>query len=84
MDADMILEISDEFQKSSLTADAYRIERRPSQDDIYYQTGLVRGSLNITSKGVTHEYYDIPAGSVRCNLKGLFIKHVADGGCRSE
>ena len=83
MDADMILEITDKFQKSSLTADAYRIEQG-RVDFTYYNIRLVRGTLNVTSKGVTHEFYDLPKGSSLCNLKTLYIKDIGDGGCKDN
>ena len=59
IDADMKLDIKSDFNKQNLTADVYSIQQG-SNTFKYFNTRLVKSSLDIKCVGPTHEYYDLP------------------------
>ena len=89
LDADMILEIDpmlsiDDF-KNNLMYDAYTIFQG-SQSFFYKNARLIKNKPGITYWGVTHEYVNIPQGSVTYTIPRteLFINDVGDGGCKQD
>lgn len=83
LDADMVLEVSDAFDKDQLTADYYLLQQ--VNDSIaYYNTRLIRASLPWKCVGVTHEYWACGVPSKSDNLMTLTIDDHEDGGCKSD
>ncbi|EJS68193.1 tetratricopeptide repeat-containing glycosyltransferase [Bacillus cereus] len=90
LDADMILEVEPDFDKSSLTEDHYLT----LQYDIhikYWLTRLLKASLPWKSVGVTHEYWDIDRSKVGANyntrvarLESLVVNDPGDGGSKGD
>jgi len=74
LDADMKLEISENFNKSDLTADVYTVAQGSSKFN-YFNVRLIKTSLDFKCVGSTHEYYDI--NSIRIN-------DIGDGGCKED
>lgn len=83
LDADMILEIHPEFKKTDIVLDVYQLKQKNSDLD-YYNTRIVRTDKHITCVGVTHEYYDLPAGVTSTQMHTLEINDVGDGGAKSD
>lgn len=86
MDADMILENTNNFDKRELSkADAFTILQ--GTPDFYYQNmRIVKNSGLFCYVGVTHEYISTPPDTRNGNLKKneLFINDVGDGGSKSD
>lgn len=83
VDADMILQISPDFQKSQLTHDIYSIvQKNPSIE--YSNVRLIKTDADATCVGVTHEYYDVPRGKSEGHLKTLWIDDIGDGGAKAD
>ncbi|MFJ8529071.1 glycosyltransferase [Bacillus sp. NPDC094106] len=90
LDADMVLEVTPDFDKRSLTKDHYLT----LQYDIhikYWLTRLLKTSLPWKSVGVTHEYWDIDRSKVAADyntgvdrLDGLIINDQGDGGSKVD
>ncbi|KEK24069.1 glycosyltransferase [Bacillus gaemokensis] len=90
LDADMILEVTPDFDKGSLTKDHYLT----MQYDIhikYWLTRLLKTSLPWKSVGVTHEYWDIDRSKVGANyftavdrLDDLVVNDQGDGGSKAD
>ncbi|PGZ09388.1 glycosyl transferase [Bacillus cereus] len=90
LDADMILEVGPDFDKTSLTEDHYLT----LQYDIhikYWLTRLLKASLPWKSVGVTHEYWDIDRSKVGANyntrvarLETLVVNDPGDGGSKGD
>lgn len=83
MDADMLLEIGNDFKKESLIADSYLLEQK-NTSIAYYNTRLIRASLPWTCVGVTHEYWACNAPNQMDQLTTLKIDDHEDGGCKSD
>lgn len=84
LDADMMLEISNDFKKEELRpADQYLVMQQ-STDHAYYNTRLVRAVLPWECIGVTHEYWSSPIPSRQLRLTSLKINDCDDGGCKSD
>jgi len=90
LDADMILEIGNNFNKQNLNKDIYYIKQ--GNDNFQYSNiRLVKTKNNIIKCiGVTHEYYDIKkidntmCTSENVNNQTLFINDIGDGGSKSD
>jgi len=85
LDADMILEIGPNFDKTSLNKDVYSI-RQGSDTFQLANTRLLSLKLNVTVKCPTHEYYSIN-GDYSYQDMGkdfLFINDIGDGGCKAD
>ncbi|MDD1369345.1 glycosyltransferase family 2 protein, partial [Bacillus sp. MHSD17] len=90
LDADMILEVDPEFDKTSLTEDHYLT----LQYDIhikYWLTRLLKASLPWKSVGVTHEYWDVDRSKVGADyntrvarLETLVVNDPGDGGSKAD
>ncbi|MDG1569370.1 tetratricopeptide repeat-containing glycosyltransferase [Bacillus cereus] len=90
LDADMILEVGPNFDKTSLTEDHYLT----LQYDVhikYWLTRLLKASLPWKSVGVTHEYWDIDRSKVGANyntrvarLETLVVNDPGDGGSKAD
>jgi hypothetical protein len=82
IDADMIVEL-DNFNKSELKLDYYLIKQFNPYIS-YYNTRLVRASLDLAYKSVTHEYLDIkPQDATSGKLETIKIDDIGDGGCKT-
>ncbi len=82
VDADMIIEINN-FNKSELQLDYYLIKQYNPYIS-YYNTRLVKSSLELEYKSVTHEYLDInPPNSTSGKLETIKINDIGDGGCKT-
>ncbi|WP_113710718.1 glycosyltransferase [Bacillus cereus] len=90
LDADMILEVGPNFDKTSLAEDHYLT----LQYDVhikYWLTRLLKASLPWKSVGVTHEYWDIDRSKVGANyntrvarLETLVVNDPGDGGSKAD
>lgn len=80
LDADMVLLVTPEFDKQSLTCDAYSIVQT-NNNVSYYNARVVTLSKEVKCIGCTHEYYDIDSSS---RLDGVFIQDIGDGGSKSN
>jgi tetratricopeptide (TPR) repeat protein len=89
MDADMILKIPDSLSitefKSSLVSNAYYMYQG-SPNFFYKNIRIVKNVKDISYVGVTHEYVNVPSGSIIDNIPmtQLFINDVGDGGSKKE
>ena len=97
LDADMILCVSDAFDKTcELRCSAYRM-RQESASLVYYNTRLMRLSDPWVCVGPTHEYWRIDSAGLSSQLEqqdeldteprvleDLYIDDVGDGGCKSD
>ena len=70
LDADMILQINDNFTKKDLCKPIYSIEQGDNSFK-YMNVRLVRSDLDITCVGVTHEYYSLPNNINSTKLESL-------------
>ena len=86
LDADMILEVNNKFDKNTLkSADTFSILQ--GNPDFYYQNvRIVRNNGLYKYIGVTHEYVDSPKNSVNYPFSKaeLFIMDIGDGGAKSD
>ena len=83
MDADMFLEISKEFNKKDLTKEIYSILQTSSVS--YYNTRIISDKIDVSYKGVTHEYINIHTENCRSEkLSTLSIRDIGDGGSKSN
>lgn len=80
LDGDMNFVMTENFTKSSLTANGYRIIQRNGSLE-YYNTRFVKLAHNWRCVGVTHEYWD---GSDCEALETVYIDDVGDGGCKDD
>ncbi|MFS2173872.1 glycosyltransferase [Priestia megaterium] len=93
LDADMVLEVQPNFDKSSLENDLYLTMQYDNQIK-YWLIRLLKTSLPWKSVGVTHEYWDIDhsrLGAGQLNYSGtqgridsLIIYDQTDGGSRDH
>lgn len=85
LDADMILEISNKksFNKNSLTQDQYHIMQY-NKFIKYWNTRLIKTSLNWKCMGVTHEYWDCQVDHSLGKCDQLIIDDREDGGAKSD
>jgi len=82
IDADMIVEL-DKFNKSDLKLDYYLIKQFNPYIS-YYNTRLVRASLDLEYKSVTHEYLDVNTPEATSEkLETIKIDDIGDGGCKT-
>jgi glycosyltransferase involved in cell wall biosynthesis len=86
LDADMILKVSEKFDKKILTQDYYHIFQ--GNETFYYQNvRIVKNNGLYAYVGVTHEYVNTPAGSRGGKVfdkKVIFIHDIGDGGAKSD
>jgi len=83
IDADMIIEINN-FDKSLLTKDHYLIKQYNPHIS-YYNLRLVKSSLKLEYKSVTHEYLDIGKSIDYINkLDSIKINDIGDGGSKDD
>lgn len=81
MDADEVI-ISNNFNKESLTADAYYLHYVGDCD--YAQILLINNRLNWVYKSVTHEYIYSDEAKTYVDIKTLQMQHFYDGGNRTD
>ena len=79
LDADMILMISQDFDKQKLTKSVYTV-RQGASGLAYFNPRLIRSEVETTVKGPTHEYYDFPQYVEKQKLTTLIIDDINDGG----
>jgi hypothetical protein len=80
LDGDMNFVMTENFNKSNLTANGYRIIQRNGSLE-YYNTRFVKLAHNWRCVGVTHEYWD---GADCEALETVYIDDVGDGGCKDD
>lgn len=83
LDADMILNINSKFEKRTLEADFYTIPQR-SSSLFYYNTRLMKATLNWKCIGVTHEYYGCDEAKTNGKIDTLIIEDIGDGGAKAD
>jgi len=86
LDADMVLEVKPNFNKSILNcADSFLILQ--GNENFYYNNmRIVRNNGLYLYMGVTHEYISTPPNHTSCNIdkNTLFINDIGDGGAKSD
>ena len=83
IDADMFLEISNEFTKKDLIKDVYSIIE--NSNILYYNKRLISDKVDAEYCGSTHEYINIKTKKIKSeNLKTLKIFHIGDGGTKKD
>ena len=87
LDADMVLSIGPEFDKSKLSEnDVYSI-LQGSDSFNYYNVRLISLKLDVDCVCPTHEYYSIktnPHKHANRDKSFLFIRDIGDGGCKTN
>ena len=83
LDADMIVEISKDFDKNKLDKDYYLLFQG-NNNFFYYNTRLISNNNKIKYIGVTHEYIDCPPGIIGEKLNTIKIIDIGDGGSKSN
>ena len=89
MDADMILEMPTKFSiaefKDSLSAGAYYVFQG-SPSFFYKNIRILKNVENLSYWGVTHEYVNLPSGSIESEIPRttLFINDIGDGGAKTD
>lgn len=87
LDADMVLSIGPDFNKTNLTDyDVYSI-LQGSEAFNYYNIRIISLKLDVDCVCPTHEYYSIktnPHKHIKKDKNFLFIKDIGDGGCKSN
>jgi tetratricopeptide (TPR) repeat protein len=85
LDADMKLVIKPKFNKNKLIHDIYNVKQGGTHIT-YYNTRLLRKTLNVKCVCPTHEYYDIkgPYSSSSISDDELFIDDIGDGGAKND
>ena len=83
LDADMIFKIEQTFDKQKLIHGAYMIIQKGGGLN-YYNTRLIRLDINASCVGPTHEYYDLPQGTVNEKCDSIWINDIGDGGCKGD
>jgi glycosyltransferase involved in cell wall biosynthesis len=83
LDADMVLEVSDNFRRDALSDDVYAVAQQNGALR-YLNVRLVRSSVPGRFIGATHEYFDSPPGTTTGTLRSLTIDDRNDGGSRGD
>lgn len=83
LDADMVLEIAPDFDKSQLKEDSYLLMQKSSAIS-YYNLRLIKASLPWHSVGVTHEYWACKLPASQTQLKEIVIDDREDGGSKAD
>lgn len=84
LDADMLLDVGDDFKKESLVADSYLLEQK-NNSIAYFNTRLIRASLPWECVGVTHEYWSCSTPNQPMEqISTLKIDDREDGGCKAD
>lgn len=89
MDADMVLEMPSKFSiaefKESLSAGAYYVFQG-SPSFFYKNIRILKNVENLSYWGVTHEYVNLPRGSIDSEIPRttLFINDIGDGGAKTD
>lgn len=93
LDADMILKVDPNFDKTSLVYDQYLIMQFNEHIE-YWNTRLIKASVSWKCIGVTHEYWDIDRPKLETkqnaffetkgHLDTLVIDDQEDGGCKGD
>lgn len=84
LDADMLLQITQDFKKSDLILDSYLLRQTTYYQTSYYNTRLIRASLPWKCVGVTHEYWSCQTDCQNGTLNTLKIDDRDDGGCKAD
>jgi glycosyltransferase involved in cell wall biosynthesis len=83
LDADMILEVGDGFNKNELKDDSYLIVQK-NFDLSCYNTRLILASMPWECVGVTHEYWSCKKANRIGKLQTLMIDDHEDGGSKAD
>ncbi len=81
LDADMNLVVLPEFNKNTLDKEVYLI-RQDNGNLSYYNIRLIKKTVDIKLRCVTHEYYDTANVTKHHTLETLYIADIGDGGCK--
>jgi tetratricopeptide (TPR) repeat protein len=86
LDADMIVSISEGFDKSYFEKDCYYQLYQGNDDFSYLNTRIIPSHENIKYVGVTHEFVCIPPGFTKkiIDRNVLFINDIGDGGSKDN
>jgi glycosyltransferase involved in cell wall biosynthesis len=82
LDADMQLQVTDQFSKQELTSIGYKIIQRAGSLE-YYNVRFLKLSHPWKCSGVTHEYWDGGETDILYPDK-IFIQDIGDGGCKDD
>jgi len=83
LDADMILKITNDFNKNSLKHDSYLVLQKNATFS-YCNTRLAKASLNWRSVSVTHEYWAADNANTQGKINSLYIDDIGDGGAKLD
>ena len=84
LDADMVLRVTDAFDKRALRCSSYRM-RQESASLVYYNTRLMRLSDPWVCVGPTHEYWDCAVSVADTGtVEAAYIDDVGDGNCKGD
>jgi glycosyltransferase involved in cell wall biosynthesis len=86
LDADMVLRVTDAFDKSALRCSSYRMKQQTSRL-VYYNIRLMRLSDPWVCVGPTHEYWDCADADATLDsgtVETAYIEDVGDGKCKDD
>jgi tetratricopeptide (TPR) repeat protein len=86
LDADMVLRVTDAFDKSALRCSSYRMKQQTSRL-VYYNIRLMRLSDPWVCVGPTHEYWDCAVADATVDsgtVETAYIEDVGDGKCKDD
>ena len=83
LDADMMLNVSNNFSKDTLTSDFYHIKQYTNSGFFYYNVRIASTKCNPKYYGVTHEYLSTDNFN-KDTLNTLNIYDINDGGCKEN
>ena len=83
LDADMIIKISENFDKNNLHHSVYNL-KQGNENFMYYNTRILSNNVNAKYCGVTHEYIEILDNSHTKNLDEIHILDLDDGGSKAN
>lgn len=85
VDADMVIQIEDNWDKNSLTHQSYILKQKNNYIE-YWNPRLLRSDIDWKCFGVTHEYWN-SNDNTKINqekIYSLWIDDIGDGGCKDD
>jgi len=84
VDADMIVNITNEFDKKTLNQKTHWVKQMDGEL-VYYIPRIVRTDADLKYVCYTHEYLDSNTDAATApHAKGIWITHVGDGGAKAD
>jgi glycosyltransferase involved in cell wall biosynthesis len=83
LDADMMLEVTSNFDKRQLALGSYLLKQKNGFIS-YDNVRLIKASIPWRCVGPTHEYWSPGAPCIQSRLDSLWIDDRNDGGCKSD